>query len=145
MNLIDALLGEHAVLYALFEDLEDRVDSASLDEVRAACGPVTAGLLSHAHLEDELLFPALERALGEAGPLVVMRSEHQEIDRLLARAAVAAERATACGDIWAALELARDHFAKEEAVLFPMARDALDEAELGRLGAQWARLRSVRV
>ncbi|HTM22005.1 MAG TPA: hemerythrin domain-containing protein, partial [Kofleriaceae bacterium] len=76
MNLIDALLGEHAVLYLLFDDLEDRVDSASVEEVRAATGPVAVALLAHAGVEDELLFPALEQAMGDPGPLQVMRAEH---------------------------------------------------------------------
>jgi hemerythrin-like domain-containing protein len=143
MNFIDGLLGEHAVLYLLFDDLEDRVDSASIEEVRAAAGPMISALLSHARVEDELLFPALERAMGDPGPLVVMRGEHREIDELLARVARADDKATACGDLWAAIELARDHFAKEEQVLFPMARDAIPAAELEQLGEQWARLRSL--
>ncbi len=43
------------------------------------------------------------------------------------------------------LDLAHDHFQKEEAVLFPMARQCLDEATLTNLGDQWAASRNVTV
>jgi iron-sulfur cluster repair protein YtfE (RIC family) len=144
IDLIDALLGEHGLLYALFDELEARAASATtLAEAQMAAGPVASALLSHARIEDELLFPALERTIGGDGPLFVMRSEHQEIDDLLAAVAVAPDLGAATAAIAQAIELARDHFAKEERVLFPMARQALDDDERHRLGQQWARLRSV--
>lgn len=144
MNLIDALLGEHAVLYALFNELEQRIESAtSVEAVQAAVAPVAAALLSHAKLEEDLLFPALERGLGHEGPLSVMREDHHEIDDLLARAAKASDKGRAGGDALAALELAREHFLKEERVLFHMARQSIDDVELHRLGGQWAEQRAV--
>ena len=144
MNLIDALLGEHAVLYALFNELEQRIERAgSVAEVQAAVAPVAAALLSHAHLEEQLLFPALERGMGHEGPLTVMRGDHHDIDELLAQSAKATDQARAVGDVLAALELARDHFLKEERVLFHMARQSIDDVELHRLGGQWAEQRAV--
>jgi hemerythrin-like domain-containing protein len=41
------------------------------------------------------------------------------------------------------ITLARQHFAKEEQVLFPMAQQVLDDQELFELGAQWAKGRKV--
>ncbi len=46
----------------------------------------TGGLVSHAHKEDEILFPAVEHELGTTnGPTEVMRREHQEIHALARR------------------------------------------------------------
>ena len=41
------------------------------------------------------------------------------------------------------IAIARDHFAKEEQVLFPMAANALPPEELQALGAEWAAARGV--
>ena len=41
--------------------------------------------------------------------------------------------------------MARDHFVKEEQMLFPLAPRVLDEETLTALGAQWAGRRSVTV
>jgi len=144
INLLDALLGEHAVLYRLFNELEQRLDAGiGLAGVQAAIAPVSAALLSHAQIEDEMLFPALEERIGPEGPLAVMRAEHHEIDGLLARIGRSGDPGSAVADLVAAIELARDHFLKEERVLFAMARQAIGDAELCRLGGQWAELRGV--
>jgi len=87
MKITDALLGEHGVFYVLFHHLEtpaakDRIP----DGPRDGAALLSEGLITHARLEDELLFAALEPHLGSrAGPLAVMRLEHQEIEEGLAR------------------------------------------------------------
>ena len=42
-----------------------------------------------------------------------------------------------------ATQIARDHFAKEEQILFGMAQQMLSASELERLGAVWAEARCV--
>ena len=137
-TITDALLGEHGVIYALLEQLTSRpFDSA--EEARAQAAELAAGLATHAHLEDELLFVALEVPLGpNGGPLAVMRAEHAEVEGTL-------ERLTRVEDVQEAETLAdhlatvaREHFAKEEQVLFPMAEELLGEEALRSLGEQWA-------
>jgi len=144
MNLIDALLGEHAMLYELFELLEKTDPAADgADPARGVIAALGKALLSHAHVEDELLFPALEARIGPMGPLAVMRAEHREIEGALQEALKAADTSEALGRARSALGVAREHFMKEEQVLFPMARRALGNEELSRLGERWAALRRV--
>ncbi len=144
MRLPDALLGEHGVLRALFDHVEKTVSADSdISTVHTACAVVETLLVSHASLEEELLFKDMEAVIGAGGPLSVMRAEHAEIDRLLESARGSQDVAAAGTALHQALELARAHFQKEEAVLFVMARQVLDDDSLIRSGEDWARSRNV--
>ena len=145
MKLTDALLGEHAVFYILFDQVEELAGvEGSMAQIRAATTVLAAIVESHAGLEEELLFQALEPFLGrDAGPLAVMRAEHEEIARLLWRIEEADQEHEAIVAVEAALAHCREHFGKEEQVLFPMALELLDEDTLLRLGQSWAASRAV--
>ncbi len=146
MKMTDALLGEHGVFYALFDRLEQSVrENDGLSEVQRQAALVAAALKPHARLENDLLFTALEPELGQMGPLAVMREEHNDIENALDRVQESQDLGEARNLVIYAIEVARQHFAKEEQVLFPMARQTLDAAALEDLGAQWARHRRVHV
>lgn len=94
----------------------------------------------HNQKEEQYLFPALARRglPPEAGPVSVMLAEHEHGRGLLARLlplcdAYAAGNRAVLGDLrqvfgeWAALE--KDHFWKENDVLFTMAERALTDAD----------------
>lgn len=141
MKITDALIGEHAVIYPLLDELA-RCAFETAGEARGQARVLTAALGSHARIEDELLFDPLEQHLGSgAGPLAAMRQEHDEIEAMLARLCEIEEPVEARTTATRVTAVARDHFAKEEQVLFPMADQVLDETELGELGAEWARRR----
>jgi hemerythrin-like domain-containing protein len=126
-------LREHEELAAQVDEL---VAGARLGETGPE--PLATNLTHHAQLEDELLFANLEPHLGESGPLAVMRAEHLAIEALLAdlRCAPGPEAARqATADL---VHLAREHFAKEEQVLFPMAEQLLGASLLTELGARHA-------
>lgn len=144
MKITDALLGEHAVLHDLFGHLRNTAKaSENIDEIRAAVAVVDRLLLSHARIEEELLFPRLDPHFGQMGPLVVMRSEHRGIDDLLAAARGETDLAALKTLIGRLLELASGHFRKEESVLFGMAQQLLGDAVLAELGEEWATARNV--
>ncbi len=144
MKITEALLGEHGVFYAQFDHLEQVVPAAStLELVQSQAALLTAALATHAGLENELLFSALDPHLGQMGPLAVMRMEHDEIENTLGQVQEARDLTQAQRLVLHAVRVARDHFAKEEQVLFPMAHQVLDEEKLAQLGAQWAQQRSV--
>lgn len=144
MKITEALLGEHGVFYALMEHLEQVVKTSnSLDLIQQLASMLTAALATHADIENALLFSTLESHIGPMGPLAVMRQEHDEIERTLDRVQKASDLAEAQQGVLHALQVARDHFAKEEQVLFPMAHQMLDEETLTRLGTQWAELRKL--
>jgi len=147
MKITEALLGEHAVFYAQFGYLEKNIPAAQdLTLVKSQGAMLTAALASHAHLEDELLFIALEAHLDpHFGPLAVMRMEHNEIEGSLQRLQEVQDLTEAKNLLLHAVQVARAHFAKEEQVLFPMAKQMLAESKLELLAAKWAELRRVSI
>ncbi len=146
MKITDAFLAEHAMLYAQFDYLQQATPAAAnLAVVHSQAATMTATLASHAHLEDELLFTALDAQMGPMGPVAVMRMEHDQIEALLEQVLAAQELAAAQRLMQQTLQLARIHFAKEEQVLFPMAQQVLDERTLTQLAGQWAQRRGVPV
>ena len=146
MKLTDALLGEHAILYGLFEHVRDTTENS--DDAREISGAVAVLerlLLSHAQVEENLLFTRLEPHLGPMGPLAVMRSEHRAIDELLEAAKQTTDIGLLNSVIDQLLALAQGHFRKEETALFAMAEQVLDEVTLTELGDEWAKYRNVTV
>jgi len=88
---------------------------------------------SHFALEEDKLFPALEKATGMLqGPTVVMRAEHAEIRSLrdeanAAMAAGQAEQALATLDTLNVL--IQQHNVKEENILYPMCGGSIPNLE----------------
>lgn len=146
MKLTDALLGEHGVIKALFDHIEQELPGLeTLDSVQRMTRALAAALASHARIEDELLFPALEAHLGPAGPLAVMRHEHEEIEAAIEDVASAQTQEAAAARLRYGLQVAQDHFSKEEQILFQMARQSISEQELEQLGIRWADARRVAI
>ena len=145
MMITDALLGEHAVFYAQFDYLEQSLPTAdSLPLVKSQGAMLAAALAGHAQLEEELLFTTLEPHIGPMGPLAVMRMEHEEIEQtLLERLPAAQELDQARKLLLRVIEVAREHFAKEEQVLYRLAPQSLSAEILTDLGAQWAAHRAI--
>ncbi len=146
MKLTDALLGEHGVFYALFDQIETAATAAaSVTRVQEITMVLRAVLLSHANLEEDLLFPALEPFMGAEGPLAVMRAEHNEIEQALQQIEDTTDADDAIDSVTQALDFVRDHFRKEEEVLFSAARQMLDDETQIRLGKAWAEARRVTI
>ena len=144
MKLTDALRGEHAVLYELFAYLDETIGkSDDMRDLRGAVSVVERLLVSHARIEEDLLFPRLEPHIGQMGPLAVMRAEHSRIDGLLEAARQEDDVAALKSLIGQLLQLAYGHFQKEESVLFDMAERFLGGAALTEMGEQWATARNV--
>jgi hemerythrin-like domain-containing protein len=144
MKLTDALLGEHAVIHDLFGYVRDvAVTSDDISEIRGAVAVVARLLLTHARVEEELLFPRPEAHLSRMGPLAVMRAEHRGIDDLLEAARGETDISSLKNLIGRLLALAHGHFQKEETVLFGMAQQFLGDAGLTELGEKWAAARNV--
>jgi hemerythrin-like domain-containing protein len=89
------------------------------------------------------LFTPLEQRIGAAGPLHCLREEHQTMDRLIRALFRLSDLETTRQAVRDVLAITRRHLAREEQVLFEVARKALDDPDLQRLGAQWARARGI--
>lgn len=85
----------------------------------------------HFDREEQVLFPAFERATGHAGgPTMVMRMEHEQMRALLGplATAIAAHDTRRCLDLSESLMLLiQQHNMKEEQVLYPMCDQVLAE------------------
>lgn len=139
MLITDALLGEHSVFHLLMQHIGQSLpDFDSTPALQRELAAFAFALESQARLEDELLFAALEPRLGiQGGPLAVMRMEHNRITKLFERIQSAADLELGRALAVQMIEVCRDHFQKEEQILFHMARKFLGEEELSALGAQW--------
>ncbi|HZO19631.1 MAG TPA: hemerythrin domain-containing protein [Gemmatimonadaceae bacterium] len=147
MRITDAFRGEHGVFYAQFDVIERIVPTAeSAAEVRGLAEMLAAALVPHAKLEDELLFNPLEEYAGpDADPIEVMRFEHDDIESSLMRATTSRDLSEARELLLQAVDRAREHFGKEELVVFPLADREIDREKLDQLGEQWASRRAVAV
>lgn len=146
MKITEALLGEHGAFYAQLEHLERATPTAeTLAQVQSQMALLSAALDTHARLEDQLLFTALDPYLGPMGPLAVMRMEHDQIESLFGRISQASSLSEAQGLTLQLIHIAQDHFAKEERVLFPMATQILDQETLLELGVRWSEQRQVAI
>ena len=158
------IMAEVETLRAAIASLNTRGDAAlpaALPALHSVGQMMATRLLRHARKEDEGLFPAIERALGTTDtPTAVMREEHRAIHadarrfreivhelnevehpaieaggetlRALAdHGGSAAALAETGGEVIRLLDL---HFAKEEEVLFPMARAILSDEEMADVG-----------
>ena len=145
MRITEVVLGEHGVFCAQFDHLEKSMSAGeSLEGLKAKAELLGSALISHAHLEDELLFAPLEsRSDTQNGQLAVLKAEHYEIEMSLARLPQLQQLPAVQSLLPHLLSLTRAHFVKEERDLFPMATEILDAEALTQLGARWAERRSV--
>lgn len=146
MKLTDALLGEHGVFYAQFDHLEQVLPEVeNIKVIHTQSGMLAAALATHASLEEELLFQSLDPHPVAGGPLNVMRMEHQEIENTLEQIPIIDETDLSRQRLLYVVETARQHFAKEEQILFRLAYELLGDAALIELGSRWAVLRNVMI
>jgi iron-sulfur cluster repair protein YtfE (RIC family) len=144
MKITDALLAEHAVFYAQFAECERALANEDLAQLQVRTAMIACGLATHAAIEDDLLFRTLA-ARTDVQPtiLVVMREEHDTIESGLQEIQNTADLSQARSLLSEVVSNARNHFAKEERVLFPLADELLSSAEQERLAESWASTRGV--
>ena len=146
MKITDALYGEHGMFYPIFDYFESvMLAGPELSDLKAMTGMLGKMVVAHAGIEEEILFPALDQHFGEAGPLSVMRREHVQIDSFLESAMTADTVEASIDHVRNMIALMREHFAKEERILFVIAQKVLDEKEQEDIGEKWSELRGVAV
>jgi len=143
VRLTDALLGEHGAFYAQFDRLEALPAGLTVAEVREQAALLASALVSHADLEDELLFERMRSAGGDGGLLDAMEEEHRIIAGHLQRAQGSGDASKAMDALLEGVAVAREHFAREERMAFPLAERLLPGQALSDLGAEWSRRRGV--
>jgi hemerythrin-like domain-containing protein len=146
MQVTDVLAGEHGVFHLLVEQLDDAVDRCTnVAELRIAAEPLALSLLGHARVEEDTLFQSYEQATGTLGPLRCLRHEHEQMDRWIRSLFRIPDLDEMRRQTRGLLDLTRRHLAREEAVMFTAAREALSAGTLEACGAEWAKFRGVEI
>lgn len=125
MDVSEFLTRDHRGCDDQFTALEDVVIKADWPQTSALVKAFSTATLEHFRFEEEVLFPALEAAMGQRlGPTEVMRLEHAEMRSLLDELAHAVGRHDTDainGIVDTLVILMQQHNAKEEQVLYPLA------------------------
>jgi hemerythrin-like domain-containing protein len=144
MVVTDALLGEHGVFHPLVEQLDDALARCETTaELRAAAEPLAISLLGHHRVEEETLLMPYERQAGCLEPLKCLRHEHQMMNDLVRAVFRETDPAAMRERIRALLDVVRRHLAREEELLFDLAKRALPAEARTHSGHHWAHFRGV--
>jgi hemerythrin-like domain-containing protein len=142
MKITEALLAEHVVFHNLFDHIETTLPKLkTLGEVHALAGVLEATLEAHSQVEDQLLIEPLGHCFAQISQQETFHDEHEEIDEQLKAALNCRTLKTARRLLLNVVVASRNHFDKEERLVFPMAEKALNSRTLTTLGETWMRQR----
>ena len=150
MDAIEALYAEHEAALRELERL--RTSATGLDrpeavgEMERALRFLETEIRAHNQWEEDHLFPRMELYLGPHGPCTVMRAEHRQLwefyDHVgplldsVKRGTAGAEGRTSLARVALSIvDLLVQHIAKENQILFPMAKQLLGPADVDALRA----------
>ena len=138
MDVTEPLRWEHEIVLDQLKAFEKALDEVDWEGIRETLRFFDERLVLHRRKEEEILFPALDTHFGSGnGPISCMLHEHQDerekIERIRAALARGTGHPETQREVQAAggyiLGLLRNHIAKENQVLYPMAEDILPEEE----------------
>lgn len=155
-DLIQTLRHQHEEGLGKLNELEDAVvnledkglNSEDVSSVRSAVSFINTEIRQHNQREEDVLFPELEKHIPQQGPTSVMRSEHRELwnklDELEANIKTIESAGgkndnsvleTLLGTARDIISLLRNHIAKENNVLFPLALNILSQDQIDRINS----------
>lgn len=138
MKITDVLRAEHAVFHNLFDHIEVTVPKLkTLAEVKALAAVVETVHAPHSKTEDDLFIEPLEHCFDQIGQNETFHAEHKQIEETLAAALKAKTLKDAKRILLGAIAACREHFDKEERIVFPMAERILKAKTLSELGKKW--------
>ncbi|MCX8090424.1 MAG: hemerythrin domain-containing protein, partial [Verrucomicrobiae bacterium] len=142
MKITEILTAEHAVFHNLFDHIERSLPRLrTLPELKALASTLEALLRAHSQTEDELFIAPLEHCLEQIGQSDTFHEEHEEIDDNLLAVQKARNARDARKLLARAVLACREHFDKEERIVFPLAERTLKAHTLQALGAAWLKRR----
>ncbi len=146
MKITEILVAEHVVFHNLFDHIEKTLPRLkTLAEVKSLSATLDALMCPHANTEDDLLMGPLEHCLEQIGQSETFHEEHEEIDAQLAQVQKARGPKQARDLLLQAVLRSREHFDKEERVVFPLAERLLKAKTLSNLGDEWRKRRDAAV
>lgn len=112
-----------------FGDIEDFVRNKNFHAAKELFAKWSAMNLEHFNVEEKILFPELEKAIGQQiPPVYVMLSEHMQIKALiqqLENALAKEDKESFLGNADTCMIMIQQHNMKEEQILYPMIDRAL--------------------
>ncbi len=142
MKITEILVAEHAVFHNLFDHIEKTLPRLkTLAEVKSLATTLDALMRPHARTEDDLLIGPLEHCLEQIGQSEHFHEEHEEIDARLAEVQKARGPKQARDLLLRAVLRSREHFDKEERIVFPLAGRVLKAKTLSSQGDEWMKQR----
>ena len=142
MKITEILLAEHVVFHNLFDHIEKTAPRLkTLAEIKSLSATLDALMRPHANTEDDLLMGPLEHCLEQIGQSETFHEEHEGIDAQLAQVQKARGPKQARDLLLRAVLRSREHFDKEERIVFPLAERLLKAKTLSNLGDEWRKRR----
>lgn len=136
------LTQDHARCDILFRNTQQAVRGAHWVEARRAMAAFQHALERHMLIEERILYPAFERAIGRAAsPTDAMRADHLRIRAMAQRlsdAVAACDMDAFISHAESLLLLQHQHSEREEGVLYPMIERVLVHNSAEVLGAMQA-------
>jgi len=137
-SVTQALVLEHTVFRTVFDQVERLLPmTESVPEVQRLSGLVEGLLRQHGETEKDLAYSALDHVLEENGRLNRLHQDHREIDEHFKRIRRADELIQARQLLTQALAATREHFRREETIVFPFLDRMLQPETSEALGGLW--------
>ena len=138
---IELLTTDHAEVEQMFRQVESMPESESRNQV---VGDIVRELSVHAAIEEQILYPAMRKALPDGDTLVQEAiEEHQQVKETLSaieRAGSPSERDPLLVQLMGNV---RHHVDEEETELFPKLRASIGQEELRTMGAELAKAKKM--
>jgi hemerythrin-like domain-containing protein len=142
MKITEILMAEHAVFHNLFDHIEAAVPRLKTPgEVKLLAALVDKVMAPHTKTEDDLFIEPLEHCFEQIGHNETFHAEHRQIKEALAKVHKARTLEDAKKVLLGAIAASREHFDKEERIVFPMAERVLKAKTLSDLGREWLQKR----
>jgi hemerythrin-like domain-containing protein len=142
MKITEILMAEHAVFHNLFDHIEAAAPRLKTpDEVKLLASLADRVMAPHSKTEDDLFIEPLEHCFEQIGQNETFHAEHRHIEEALAKVHKSRTLEDAKKILLGAIAAAREHFDKEERIVFPMAERVLKAKTLSDLGRQWLQKR----
>jgi hemerythrin-like domain-containing protein len=130
------------VFHHLFDHIEATVPRIrTLAEVKSLATLADRVMAPHSQTEDELFIEPLEHCFEQIGQRETFHHEHELIAETFAKVHKAREVRAARKLLLHAITISREHFDKEERIVFPMAESILKAKTLTDLGSAWMKRR----
>jgi iron-sulfur cluster repair protein YtfE (RIC family) len=131
MDALELLKEDHQKVKNLFQQAED----AEGDELEKICEQIKTELEMHAHIEETIFYPAMEKYDELKEMVQSSREEHQEIKTLLQE--MSSDENELESQLEELMEVVEHHAEdEEEGEMFPKIRELVDAQELDEIGQQ---------